>query len=210
MKNLADRGVFDSINGPIQILLNKSEEIFPLDNSPAKVDIVPRVMQEEYQYNFTLNSVFEMSFGFLDGALNTLPQGGLLQQCGVDNKILREALRKAINFLLLRQLHDAVKEIYTVLKQVKRTVFFCWWGTKYYITGERLLALFAELDILNNISFNIGFMWTDLVMLMLVVPGETEADLLYYIFFYIGDFIFRFIFKQTADGYCWLPWNNCA
>jgi len=102
MKKLADRGTFDVINAPIQYILNKSEQILPLDDSPAKVNLVPRVMEEDYVYNFTLNSVFEITFGFLDGALNTLPQGGLLQQCGVDNKILREALRKATNFLLLR------------------------------------------------------------------------------------------------------------
>jgi hypothetical protein len=35
--------------------------------------------EEPYVYNFTENSVFEVSFGFLDGALNTLPKGGLLQ-----------------------------------------------------------------------------------------------------------------------------------
>ena len=73
MEKLAERGMFDAINEPIQIILNKSEEIMPLDNSPATVNIVPRVMEEDYVYNFTLNSVFEMSFGFLDGALNTLP-----------------------------------------------------------------------------------------------------------------------------------------
>ena len=73
-----------------------------------------------------------------------------------------------------------------------------------------MLKLFTELDILNNITFNIGFMWTDLIMLATVTPGYTTADLLYYIFFYVGDFLFRFIFKKTANGYCWLPWNNCA
>lgn len=211
MNHLADRGLFDKINGPIQYVLNKSEQIMPLDNSASKFDIVPRVMEEEpFVYNFTLNSIFEFSFGFLDGALNTLPQGSLLQQCGVDSKVLREALRKSINFLLLRQLHEAIKEIYTALKQINISVRNCYYGTKYYITVERLAALFAELDLLNNITFNIGYMWTDIVMLLVVEPGKTEADLLYYYAFYVGDFLFRFLFKQTTDGYCWLPWNNCA
>lgn len=104
-------------------------------------------------------------------------------------------MRNAYGFLAKRDLHQVVKETYTILKQIKRTVFFCWFGTKYYITGERLLALFAELDILNNVAYNIGFMWTDIVMLLVAVPGQTENDLLYYYAFYVGDFIFRFIFK---------------
>lgn len=210
VKPLADRGMFDTFNKPIQYMLNKSEEILPLDNSPAKVNVLPLVRQEEeYVYNFTLDSFFQMSFGFLDGALNTLPQGGFLQQCGVENKVQREALRKVFNFLLERKLHDAIKELYTVLKQVKRVSYFCYWGTKQYL-GEKILTLFTELDILNNIVYNLGYMWTDFVMLIVVQPGYTQSDLLYYIFFYIGDFIFRFIFKKTTDGYCWLPWNNCS
>jgi hypothetical protein len=85
MSKLAERGVFDTFNGPIQYVLNKSEEILPLDNSPAKVRMITPIVMETYEYNFTIDSLFQMTFGFLDGALNTLPQGGFLQQCGIEN-----------------------------------------------------------------------------------------------------------------------------
>ena len=53
-------------------------------------------------------------------------------------------------------------------------------------------------------------MWIDIVMLSVATPYNTVDDYAYFIAFYIGDFIFRFIFKSVADGNCWYPWNNCA
>lgn len=72
-----------------------------------------------------------------------------------------------------------------------------------------MLKLFTELDLLVNIVFNLGYMWTDIIMMVIGRPGETETDYAYYIAFYIGDFLFRFLFKETGNGNCWYPWNIC-
>lgn len=79
------------------------------------------------------------------------------------------------------------------------------------LNQEYLMSLFTKLNLLVNISFNLGFMWTDVVMLVVGRPGETESDYGYYVMYYIGDFLFRFIFKESALGNCWYPWNaaNC-
>jgi hypothetical protein len=60
---------------------------------------------------------------------------------------------------------------------------------------EYLTLLFGKFDIFANILFNAGFMYTDLTMMVIGIPGYTESDYLYYIMFYVGDFIFRFFFR---------------
>ena len=52
-------------------------------------------------------------------------------------------------------------------------------------------------------------MWTDILMLVVGRPTETESDYAYYVAFYTGDFLFRFIFRQEGDGNCWYPWVVC-
>ena len=53
-------------------------------------------------------------------------------------------------------------------------------------------------------------MWTDIIMLAIAKPGETESDYTYYVAFYIFDFIFRWLFRQEGDGNCWYPWVTCG
>ena len=45
-------------------------------------------------------------------------------------------------------------------------------------------------------------------MLSLATPTNTVEDYMYFISFYWGDFLFRFIFKSTQDGNLWYPWNS--
>jgi len=39
------------------------------------------------KYNFKAFSVINITFGLLDGALNAMPRGGFLYQCGENNKL---------------------------------------------------------------------------------------------------------------------------
>ncbi len=61
-----------------------------------------------------------------------------------------------------------------------------------------------------NIAYNSGFIYTDLIMLFIGVPGETTVDWMYYVFFYVGDITFRFLFKTASSNTCWYPWNACS
>ena len=56
---------------------------------------------------------------------------------------------------------------------------------------------------------NIGYIYTDVLMLYLGVPGFTEQDYVYYFMFYSADFVTRFFFRADAAPHlCWLPWND--
>jgi hypothetical protein len=77
------------------------------------------------------------------------------------------------------------------------------------LTIENFEKLLLEFDIGKNIMFNMGYLYTDLVMIVIGVPGQTEADYMYYLFFYMGDATFRFFFReQSIPHNCWYPWNS--
>ena len=114
-------------------------------------------------------------------------------------------------FFQERQLTQAVTEAYVALSYVGPITFYCYWGYVEYFTVDTLINLFVEFNIFYNVLFNIGFIWTDIIMLLVGRPGKTETDYAFYVAFYIGDLIFRFIFRQatSAAGNCWYPWIIC-
>ena len=86
-------------------------------------------------------------------------------------------------------------KFYLGMKYTYPVTLYCWYGIKQYVDGQYLLDLIIKFKIFEVIMFNLGYMWTDFVMLALGRPGQTESDFAYYVSFYIGDFIFRWIFK---------------
>ena len=115
-------------------------------------------------------------------------------------------------YYIERKLTSAVTDGYAALVYVKSISVYCYYGGLEYFTWQSIVNLYTDFDFLQNILFNEGFIRTDIVMLLVGVPGKTETDYAFYLFFYIGDFIFRFIFRSaTADeGNCWYPWIECA
>lgn len=87
----------------------------------------------------------------------------------------------------------------------------CVSGGREIFTPENLQTNFQSIELLENISYNIGYFWIDALMLYIGDPATTEADYAYYLSYYIGDIVFRFFFfQQNADtDNCWYPWSNC-
>jgi hypothetical protein len=111
-----------------------------------------------------------------------------------------------------RELTEAVTDGYGALVYVNPITVYCYYGGLDYFNLESLRNLYQDFDFLQNILFNAGFIWTDIIMLLVGKPGKTETDYAFYVAFYVGDLIFRFIFRSaTADeGNCWYPWIECA
>ena len=151
--------------------------------------------EEAPKYNVTGFTFVQFYFGFLNGALNALPVGGNLYFCGKDLESQRLKLVSMYEFYEERQLTNAVTDGYNAMIYINPISVSCYYGALEYFNLEELGALFQEFDILKNIIFNIGFMWTDILMLIVGRPGETETDYGFYLAFYLGDFIFRFIFR---------------
>ena len=88
--------------------------------------------------------------------------------------------------------------------------YYCYFGGKNQFTAEYFTNLIAQLNILGNLYFNAGYIWTDIILLTVATPDTTEEDYMYFVSFYLGDLIFRFIFRQTMGGNLWYPWNSTS
>lgn len=97
---------------------------------------------------------------------------------------------------------------YNFLGYVYDVVFNCYYGLTQFLNITNIQKLWLELDFIKNILFNLGYIYTDVVMIAIGVPGQTKADYMYYLFFYLGDLTFRFFFRdQSTPTNCWYPWN---
>ena len=50
---------------------------------------------------------------------------------------------------------------------------------------------------ITNILYNLGFQFTDILDLIFIDPSNTEP-FWYYVFYRVGDFMIRFIYKDTT------------
>jgi len=114
------------------------------------------------------------------------------------------------NYIIERDLTNVVDRVNLALEYQYNITFNCYYGITQFFSFSNLAKLITNYDLVTNVAYNIGFMYTDIMMLVIGVPGETTNDYMYYVFFYIGDFFFRFLFKETSNGYCWYPWSNCT
>ena len=171
---------------------------------PKKVD------GEPYVYEFTYFSVLELSFGFFDGAINAMPKGSYMSQCGENSKNMRIELLNATNYMIERDLTNMVERIYNALSYVYNMNLYCYYGFSSFISAGFFSDLILKWDLPMNIAYNSGYIYTDLIMLFIGVPGETTVDWMYYVFFYVGDLVFRFLFKTASSNTCWYPWNACS
>lgn len=108
-----------------------------------------------------------------------------------------------------RDLILVVDYYYNTLGYVYDITYNCYYGLSKFLNRENLERLWYELDIIKNIMFNLGYIYTDIVMIAIGVPGQTQSDYMYYLFFYLGDLTFRFFFRdQSIPINCWYPWNS--
>ena len=51
--------------------------------------------------------------------------------------------------------------------------------------------------LITNILYNLGFQFTDVLDLIFIDPANTDP-FWYYVFYRVGDFMIRFIYKDTT------------
>ena len=163
-----------------------------------------------------LISVMNLFFGFLDGMLNALPEGSQLGDCASDLESMRTRFTTMYTFINQdRDLSNAVNEAYIALKYTNAVSVNCYQGSIVFVDPEELSAAYDSFSFLENAMFNAGFIYTDLLMLLVGYTNKYtpsgDENYYYYMSFYTGDLIFRFIFMaDTADvGNCWYEWVEC-
>ena len=105
-----------------------------------------------------------------------------------------------------------------VLFYFNYTAVPCYFGAKQVLLDDQWKEVINNpsnfflgftVDFLTNLVFNVGFIWTDIIMLILATPTNTVSPYPFYMSFYVGDLLFRFWFKAEVDENCWYPWNSC-
>jgi hypothetical protein len=56
------------------------------------------------------------------------------------------------------------------LSYVHPIAFSCYYGAQPLFTGSYWINLFTSFNILINLVSNVGFFWTDLIMLIIATP----------------------------------------
>jgi hypothetical protein len=97
-------------------------------NLPESKSPIVGAETEEVAYNFTFFSLINMTFGFIDGALNAMPKGGHLSYCGINLKAQRTNLINATNYYIDRDLKNAAEKIYSTLGYTYLVNYHCYYG----------------------------------------------------------------------------------
>lgn len=190
---------------------------FPKDYT---ADLMVGQANQAEKYPISFFTPFDLSFGFLHGGLNTLPKEGRLSLCGTNSQDMRTYANDMFDYWERRNFEQFVDGLANALGLVNNTAQFCYYGTLDWIEDRAVgyeddgqTAQVSLLDpqlIARNVGFNIGFIWTDIVMLLLANPSNTEGDYFYFVAFYAGDLLFRFFVASNSEENCWYPWacNN--
>jgi hypothetical protein len=70
-----------------------------------------------------------------------------------------------------RDLILVVDRYYNLLGYSYDITYNCYYGVTEFFTPENIEKLWLELDFVKNIMFNIGYLYTDVVMIAIGVPG---------------------------------------
>ena len=170
---------------------------------------------------FELTSQLNLIFGFLDGALNALPKGSSLGDCASDLEESRTRFLAMYEFITPdRDLTNAVGEAYIGMKYFNPISVNCYYGFRTFVTPEEFENMYSTYNFFENALYNLGYIYTDIIMLTVgyfnkgnpqIKEGDTFTNWYYYMAYYIGDLIFRFIFMAETEnaGNCWYPWIVC-
>ena len=131
-----------------------------------------------------------------------------LSKCGNDSAIARGYVNDMVGNWESRNLEVFVSNFAKATYMVNDTVQHCYYGGKARIESSST-EQYNPITILQNVGFNVGYIWTDIVMLSLAKPSNTNEDYFYFVAFYVGDLVFRFFVASETDENCWYPWNLC-
>jgi len=92
----------------------------PLVQEPTK--------ENPWAYDWTIFSLFDIGFGFTHGALNTLPTGSLLSNCGANSRSQRTEILNAVDYLEQRDFNLFIESMASAIYYVNATSINCYEG----------------------------------------------------------------------------------
>ena len=122
-----------------------------------------------------MTSQLNLVFGFLDGALNALPQGSHLGTCADHLEDQRTRFLTMYDFVKEeRDLSSAVGEASIGLVYFNSISVNCYYGFRVFVTPDELENVYSTYNFFENAIYNLGFIYTDIIMLIVVYANKTK------------------------------------
>ena len=86
-------------------------------------------------------------------------------------------------------------DVYNMMSRVGNLTLNCYYGILYTSTIN-WATLFTSDELINNILYNLGYMFTDVLNIIIYNPKQTNRYS-YYLGFNVGDFFIRFLYYNT-------------
>ena len=98
--------------------------------------------------------------------------------------------------MALGETTDALQDFYSYLTYTHEITRMCYYGFSTTFAASTYSNL-ASVDGMGlNVLYNLGYIYTDIYML---VTGDTSnAGYSYYLFYHIGDFTMRFLYRDES------------
>lgn len=156
------------------------------------------------------DQVIDSTFnGVMNGLFNGVPPGDVFGWCIGNFTLARKGVSKLQkDWWYEEDFITSFDDIYDLLGLAYPFTWSCYYSNVLTIFNPYNLYLNA--NIIKNIQMNIPYIYTDITMLVLGVPGYTETDYIEYFFYYISDLVTRIYFRNELNPkLCWLAFEKC-
>ena len=151
---------------------------------------------------FGLMDIFNIPLGMVEGALGAIKSKEANFLCSRNTTAARKSLESMVGRIENNEIKDAVTEFYRAIQRTDDIVINC---GNAIISNNDALDVFSSTNgdsyigetLVTNILYNLGFQFTDILDLIFIDPSNLEP-FWYYVFFRVGDFLIRFIYKDTS------------
>jgi hypothetical protein len=151
---------------------------------------------------FGLMDIFNIPLGIVEGALGAIKSKEANFLCSRNTTATRKSLEAMVGRIENNEIKDAVTEFYRAIQRTDDIVINC---GNAIISNNDALDVFSSTNgdsyigetLVTNILYNLGFQFTDVLDLIFIDPSNVEP-FWYYVSYRVGDFLIRFIYKDTS------------
>ena len=150
---------------------------------------------------FKFIDFFNIPLGIIEGSLGAIKSKSANFLCSTNTTATRKNLLSMNDKIELGQTSDAVTEFYRALQRTDDITINC---GNAILTNSDIFNVFNGVGdtykgetFVTNILYNLGFQFTDILDLIFIDP-ENKEPFWYYVFYRVGDFMIRFMYKDTT------------
>ncbi|CDW87227.1 UNKNOWN [Stylonychia lemnae] len=145
--------------------------------------------------SFKFRDVSYIFFGIIEGATSAVPASLFNFQCGKNVTQSRLYFEASVLDFSQGKRDSGVANINKILKNADDITINCVLGFQA-TANTNIASIFTSDQILMNLLYNAGFMFTDVLDILKYDTSDTNPYW-YYIFYRVGDFLIRFIYRDA-------------